>query len=487
MSPKRMKCMLFSHICTTTHITGAEKLLLFYAQELQAIHDCILVVPNEGVLSHVARTRGLYVIVLPYPVLWEIYTPINSIKKVFLNLTHSSSALAPLMKLLYIHHPDLIVSNSCVNVLPPFAAKALGIPVIWMITETIVRNKYTGVSVRLIKQFADWIIGISQSTLHLFRGANTFILYPSWRMEELEQANWEAYRRIKRTELGITDNERIIGYISSNIFPLKGLDHFILMAQKLSQSLLHVKFLIVGTPSDYKFYEECKQMVRDSPNTDRFHFVPFTVQTQRIYPAMDVIVIPSLVPEGFGMAALEGHIFGKPVVSYASGGLEEIMRLMHNDAYLVPTQNWEYMEQVVSGLLNDEEKLYGSGKRNFEVVQEVFGLNVYRERLYEIMRVVQRDFDLFQSKVSRSRMKLLHLKGVIIRKSHRSVYLLSQGVCYPLRNYKWLCKKYKHLRRVITLPKDLIASLKRGRILGVARRSINSKYRGEAFKHRVKR
>lgn len=43
------------------------------------------------------------------------------------------------------------------------------------------------------------------------------------------------------------------------------------------------------------------------------------------YTAMDIVVIPSMVKEGFGMTALEGLYFAKPVIAFNQGGLSELM------------------------------------------------------------------------------------------------------------------------------------------------------------------
>lgn len=75
MNHSRLKLMLFSHICSGEHITGAEKLLLFFVDQLKSEHECTLVVPNEGQLAYEARNKGIRTLVQNYPLLWEMYTP----------------------------------------------------------------------------------------------------------------------------------------------------------------------------------------------------------------------------------------------------------------------------------------------------------------------------------------------------------------------------------------------------------------------------
>ncbi|MCY9668269.1 hypothetical protein M5X11_25665 [Paenibacillus alginolyticus] len=70
-----------------------------------------------------------------------------------------------ILDLLLIHEPDVVITNTCVNILPAVAAKKLGIPVIWIIAETIQLNESTVLTVGLVDQYSDWIVGISHATL----------------------------------------------------------------------------------------------------------------------------------------------------------------------------------------------------------------------------------------------------------------------------------------------------------------------------------
>lgn len=51
------KMMLFSHVCNTRSITGAEKLLLHFMREIGTIFECVLVVPQEEACGACAKIR----------------------------------------------------------------------------------------------------------------------------------------------------------------------------------------------------------------------------------------------------------------------------------------------------------------------------------------------------------------------------------------------------------------------------------------------
>ena len=58
---------------------------------------------------------------------------------------------------------------------------------------------------------------------------------------------------------------------------------------------------------------------------DRVEFVGFVPDVAVELDALDVLVVPSLVPEGFGLAVVEGMAVGLPVIAPAAGGPAEIV------------------------------------------------------------------------------------------------------------------------------------------------------------------
>lgn len=382
------KMMLFSHICNYIYITGAEKLLLFFLQELIPYYHCMLVVPNEGALSKQAESIGIEIIVFPCPLLYEMYHP-NEHLRGELEVLKQHAAWGNLLYLLRSAQPDVVMTNTCVHVLPAAAAKSLGIPTIWQITETISETKWISLSVGIIHEYADHILGISQSTMRSFQTEElekkTTILFPSWHMEKLEPEQWSSYRNKKRKQLRLNDSTKLIGYISSFIYPNKGLYHFLRMALQICEKYSHTEFVIVGNPKDESYFEKCISLVQRSNHSHQFHFIRFEHKIQAIYPAMDMVIIPSLTEEGFGMTALEGLIFGKPVIAYRSGGLSEILHATENDAFLADPGDVEGLTQRASFLLDHPEQAAYVGQLNHYRVMAAFGIERYRLGLQNLM------------------------------------------------------------------------------------------------------
>jgi len=385
--------MLFSHICNAEHMTGAEKYLLFMLQQLPHHHRLVLVVPNDGMLAREARMLGhCDVQIHPFPLLWQMWDPGPNLAEEEQRMLLSPD-MRMMLNMLHMHRPDAVFVNTCVNTLPAMAATRLGIPVLWMITEVMREGMFTLQSVSIIHRYATWIGGISDSTLSIFRRAGleskTLMLNPSWRPDSLHPGTWEINREQMRDASGVGKEHTLVGYIVSDIAPHKGFDHFVEMALRLCGGHPDVHFMIVGRATDQAYYDSTMNYLHQFGYASRFKLLPYHSSIEAVYPAMDLIIVPSLVNEGFGLTAMEGMIFGKPVVAYRSGGLEEILTRTEMGSLLVTQGDIAQLTAVVSGLLRDRNRRLALGRSAQSAVTRVFGIDAYRSSLQHMLQIIE--------------------------------------------------------------------------------------------------
>lgn len=376
--------VLFSHVSNTRSITGAEKLLLFFSRELSLYFDCILVAPQDGKLTSQARNYGLNVQLLPIPLAYGIYSPYAGLEAEIRKL-QDGREYQELVDWLAALRPAFIITSTCVHALPALAAKSLGIPVVWKISETITVNDFTSVSVDLIHRNSDEILAISHTSVDSFpddiRQTKVIQLPPSWNETEIMTTAWSKLRGERRRELKVAPEEPLIGYVSSFINKEKGLEHFVKMAVRVTEQHPNAKYMVVGTPGDKSYYDRCIRKVKLEGLTSHFKFVGYEESLPEAYCAMDVLVVPSLVREGFGMTALEGMVFGKPVVAYSSGGLQEILLAVGCGEQLVDTGDFGGLAERVNSLLSAPGLAEALGSQARERVEAVYGPATYRARL----------------------------------------------------------------------------------------------------------
>ncbi|SFS88082.1 glycosyltransferase [Paenibacillus sp. BC26] len=376
----RLKVMLFSHICGKRFITGAEKYLSLLAKEISQYTDCTLVVPEDGILRWEAEANGIITVIEPFTILWSIYRPDGKLAPTETSVLGDGS-LAMLIQLLQHRRPDIVIVNSCVNALPAMAAQSLGIPVVWMIMEKIQEHEAAPQSAQLINRYADLIVGVSNHSLALFReiapNEKLMLLPPSSTVCESGllprfQANEEETKRFR-----FPDYKHLIGFISAGMQREKGLEHFLHMALMLCAERQDLCFLCIASPAGDADYERyCLSLVEQSEFRDRFRLLGFQPDLACMYRLMDVVVVPSLIDEGFGMIALEALLFGKKTVAYRSGGLEEVLTAAGQESMLVDKGD-------ISSLAGKVQE--GLRSRSAEVdvyrVARSFGIEAYRARL----------------------------------------------------------------------------------------------------------
>ncbi|REE93148.1 glycosyltransferase involved in cell wall biosynthesis [Paenibacillus taihuensis] len=378
----RLKVMLFSHLCGDGFITGAEKYLSLLVRELSFHADCTLVVPQEGLLKGEAEANGILTLIEPFPVLWNLYRPDGELASTEANIL-AESRHAGLIQLLQLRRPDIVIVNSCVNALPAMAAKELGIPVVWIIQEIIYPHETALQSAHFINRYSDLIVGISHHSLALFRGialdGKQMLLPPT---APVSERGWEQhYPANEDLSRGLPAHRYLIGYISAGMQWEKGLDHFLLMSLSLCAQRQDLCFLCIASPLgnvDYESY--CMSLVQQSEFRDRFRFVRFQKNIESVYSLVDMVVVPSLVDEGFGMIALEALLFGKVTVAYRSGGLQEVLSAAGQENMLVEKGD-------ISGLCSKVgEGLQETAGVDVERVRQVFGIESYRDRLASFFR-----------------------------------------------------------------------------------------------------
>ncbi|MBB3131717.1 glycosyltransferase involved in cell wall biosynthesis [Paenibacillus rhizosphaerae] len=386
MDMTKPKLMLFSHVSNTKSITGAEKLLLLFCRFMSPYFNCILVAPGEGKLTDHARKQGIQVMIQTFPLLYGMYNPDSRLPQNAEEL-RSHPDYASVVRLIGETAPDLVLTNTIVNALPAIAAKSLGIPVVWKVTEVIQENEFTTDVLNIADFYSDWIISISESAARVFLGkisSPISLLPPSTDSERLHSFS-EMVRQSERKGLRLKEEHKCIGYISAFIHPEKGLKEFIRMAISLCPRRPECRFVIVGRAADHRYYDACLTDVRFSGYKSRFQFIPFVESVQSVYSAMDILVVPSMVSEGFGMTALEGMLCGKPVVAFASGGLGELMVSTGNGHLAVPAGDSQGLADKVAGLLDDPAALANTGFHNEATARAMYGIETYQRRLDEII------------------------------------------------------------------------------------------------------
>jgi L-malate glycosyltransferase len=142
-----------------------------------------------------------------------------------------------------------------------------------------------------------------------------------------------------------------IGAARFRLEPIYGLHHLVAAFAAVADH--RARLVVYGQGRQRGALE---RQARELGLADRVSFPGF-VPHERVpaaLDALDVFAMPSVVPEAFGVAAVEASAVGLPVVASAVGGLPEVVR-DGETGYLVPPGDEARLAERLSALVADPE------------------------------------------------------------------------------------------------------------------------------------
>ncbi|MDQ0416857.1 glycosyltransferase involved in cell wall biosynthesis [Croceifilum oryzae] len=379
------KIAFFSHICQENAISGAEKTMFQLIQKMSEKHDCLCIFPQSGELSRQVDRLNIPTLFCRYSAVWSV-KDVQGDFQMELDYIRSQGEDEAIRTMIQRLRPDYIVVNTSVNLLPAIIAKEENIPLIWFLQEHVPHYKEQWFS--LVQGVEPVIIGISESVLEPFRlrgypDHKMHCLYPCWNELDHNVSRSEKMHRQLRRRYQIPHSSIVVGTISIKVNVQKGIWHVVRAMAPLMKQNPSIHLMLRATkPINHKnaHFRKIREYITKARLKDRVHWIPFVQNISKVYSALDLVVVPSVLPEGFGLTALEGMGHGKPVVAYPSGGLQEIFLSTFNKPYLAEHINPQALRKVIRPLLQSEELRQQVGKRNQIQAIHQFGPDMYDKR-----------------------------------------------------------------------------------------------------------
>ena len=213
-----------------------------------------------------------------------------------------------------------------------------------------------------------------------------------------------------RSELEVGENVRIIGMIA-RISPWKGQEVFARAAALLRSRGVACKFIAIGSVFDNEreHLDRFLEVLHSLEVEEVVKIVEFRKDARELIAAFDVFVLPSTLPEPFGLVILEAMAVGKPVIATAHGGPLEIV-VPEVTGLLIPPNDPEALAVAIERLLDhpDEARRFGEAGRKrlleeFEMSEYIKRIEqVYAEVLFspsqDFQHELKEDYELFSSR-----------------------------------------------------------------------------------------
>ena len=179
---------------------------------------------------------------------------------------------------------------------------------------------------------------------------------------------------------GIDIKEKIINNSSkttkviltlSNFAPRKGIIEYLNIIEKVIKKNKKVIFILAGRDDMNGMVQK---IIKEKKLEKFIHTPGFVHNSNVILKKADLVVLPSLLPEGCPTSILEAMSFGKPVIGYNINGLNELV-INNKTGLLVPLNDQETMASSILELLSSSELIEKFGKNSYNRVIKKFTLN----------------------------------------------------------------------------------------------------------------
>ena len=176
-----------------------------------------------------------------------------------------------------------------------------------------------------------------------------------------------AARARLRLQLGLDESQVMVGFLGRMVRS-KGVFTLADAATLAMDRMLDLHLLWVGEGGDLA---ELRRRYLAPEHRGRHHFIGWSQDPAAIYPALDLVAVPSIAPESFGRVSAEAQACGVPVLCSDIGGLRETL-LPDLSGVLTPPGDAEFLCEQMLRLAVDAEQRQRMGAQGRQYVVDHF-------------------------------------------------------------------------------------------------------------------
>jgi len=333
---------------------GASRVLLRLIESLdRETCEIWVVMPEEGPLAAALREQRVHVRIIPY-----LSVIRRRVFRSWRTISFSLSIIPSIVRLWWLlkrNRIDLVHTNTGVVFTSAIAAWLAGIPHIWHIHEMFAEEfpqlwRYFG---PFMLRFSDRIICVSRQIARQFEPQpKVQVVYNGVDMATFTASPDEIQRM--RQAYCSQHYTKLVGIVG-RISPRKGQTVFLEACASLKAAGYDtIRFLIVGDTFAGNEYlmDYLQTFVQEHGMVDDVVFVGFIENPVSLIAALDIVVLPSILPEAFPTIVLEAMALGVPVIATDLGGtIEQIENGV--SGLLIPACDPAVLSQAVQKLLDN--------------------------------------------------------------------------------------------------------------------------------------
>lgn len=193
------------------------------------------------------------------------------------------------------------------------------------------------------------------------------------------------YKKIKNpvlySKLSLKADSIVIGY-SGQLNVEKGIYDLMDAAKIISDLDINCFFVFMGKKNIN--FSEIMEYIQKLGIADNTIFTDWVKNVEEYYPLFDVLVVPSIFEEPFGLVNIEAMASEVPVIATEAGGIVEIV-VNNETGYLVPKNSPEHIADRIKKIILDKDLAEKMGKAGRKRVEKHFDIKKNAKKIEEIL------------------------------------------------------------------------------------------------------
>ena len=376
--------ILFVH--ASDDLYGSDVVILEIVKRLDRTkYDPIVVLPSDmehvGLLSRELQAAGVEYHHLPILILRRRYLKPRGLLHI---VKCAVIGTWTLRKLIRVRNVRLIHGTSLSVLAAPLAAWFTRTPLISHVQEMLIDPRIVRKALHAIARYsADRIVCISDSVRdHILQDQPNAAKIVEVVRNSIPVPP-ETNRTIEemRKELSLAPDLPVVGMIA-RVSPWKGQEIFVRAAAILRSEGIACQFVAIGGVFDNERHhlDRLKETIRSLNLESMVKIEDFRKDARELIAAFDVFVLPSILPEPFGLVVAEAMAAGKPVIATRHGGPTEMV-VEGETGFLIPPNDAHALASAIKNLLAHPEEAAKLGKAARRRFLEHFEMREYVQRI----------------------------------------------------------------------------------------------------------
>ena len=373
---------------SSSDLYGASKIFLQTAQILKAQgHTCHVVVSSAGPLVDKLKQDNIPVTVINLGIIRRKYfTPLGILNRI----SKWQKANNLLNKYIQQNGIELVYANTTAVLLGAYLAHKNKIKHVWHVHEIIEKPKFLFLAIQwIMKRYTSTIICVSKAVQnHWSKNAQSLlskmhVIYNGiGTVEKSTEANF-------KTEYQIPEEAIVIG-MAGRVHYWKGQQYFLQIAEQLlklsneSNQAKPLYFIITGDafPGYEYLVDEMQDFIKKNNLGDRIFYTGFEDKMDKFYSSIDLLLLPSQLPDPLPTVVLEAMQYGIPVAATAQGGALEMIA-ENETGIFIPINNVQAAADKIFELIHGNDR-NNMRTHSIERVEKYFSASSFENQIATI-------------------------------------------------------------------------------------------------------